>query len=101
MMYIKPKYTEYTNPKFSASYDPKFDVLRLSNSNHDGYSFEELTDYITLVISDDTEQVVGLEIYDLSTVDDVSHTLNENGYKFIAKAYKEIINHLHKNGIVD
>lgn len=100
MMFIKSKYTEHTEPQFKVSYDSKFDILRISNSNHDSYSFEELTDHIILMIDDETEQVIGLEVYDLTTAGDIVRTLEENGYEFTAKACERIMKHLRKSKLV-
>ena len=100
MMFIKSKYTEYTEPQYTLSYDSKFDILRISNSDHDSYSFEELTDHILLMIDDETEQVTGLEVYDLTDAGDIVQTLEINGYEFTAKACERIIKHLRKSKII-
>lgn len=97
---MKSKYTEHTEPQYTVSYDSKFDILRISNSNHDSYSFEELTDHIILMIDDETEQVIGLEIYDFTAAGDIVRTLEDYGYEFTAKAYGRIIKHLRKSKLI-
>lgn len=53
---------EHKSPDFSVSYDPKFDVLRLSNKSVGHFSYKDFESNLLLMIDDKTNEVIGAQI---------------------------------------
>ena len=90
MMSLATNYKENISDKFSVTYDSEFDILRLSNYRYSSYSFEELDARTLLMIDDDSQKLIGLEVYGLYESKDVFELLTQNGYDFMANAYSII-----------
>lgn len=89
-MSLATNYKENISDKFSVTYDSEFDILRLSNYRYSSYSFEELDARTLLMIDDDSQKLIGLEVYGLYESKDVFELLTQNGYDFMANAYSII-----------
>lgn len=83
---------EHKSPDFSVSYDPKFDILRLSNKSVRHFSYEEFEDNLLLMIDDDSYEVIGAQIFNfkkdkLKTV----KTIQNLNYDLLKKTLNIII----------
>lgn len=90
MMSLATNYKENISNKFSVTYDSEFDILRLSNYRYSSFSYEELDARTLLMIDDDSQKLIGLEVYGLSESKDIFELLIQNGYEFMANAYSII-----------
>lgn len=87
-------YPSHKHPDFSGSYDAEHDILRLSNNNLGGFTYEELADNILLQISDDPEMATGIQILDFQkNLETYRETLNEMPYPLIRKAITAFCKH--------
>lgn len=89
-MSLATNYKENISDKFSVTYDSEFDILRLSNYRYSSFSYEELDARTLLMIDDDSQKLIGLEVYGLSESKDIFELLIQNGYEFMANAYSII-----------